>query len=96
MLTWLESCLAADESIANEVSGRYEDEPGPGIWVHDDDYRHDSLMVTRRSVLADIAAKRASLRYAVDVLRDMRLVQIMAGGYRHRPGFSEEWATDAE
>lgn len=61
MLSWLNSCLDADEAIANEVSGRHEEHPGPGVWVHDDDYRHDSLMVTKRAVLADVAAKRLIL-----------------------------------
>lgn len=61
LVEFIHSCLDADERIANEVSGLYEDSPGPGVWVHDDDYRHDSLMVTKRAVLDDVAAKRAIL-----------------------------------
>lgn len=61
LLDFVNSCLNADEAIANEVSGRYEDEPGPGVWVHDDDCWHDSLTVTKRAVLATVAAHRAIL-----------------------------------
>lgn len=94
IVAWLTALWDEDEATANQVSGRFDD--STALWVHDDDYRHDSLMVTRQAVLADIAAKRMMIdphndhdNPYYDAVTDM--IVMLAWGYRHRRGWRAQW-----
>ncbi len=55
--------LDRDEQVAIGVSPA--NGPGPSLWVLDDDYKHDTLVIDSARVLADIAAKRRLLELRV-------------------------------
>lgn len=60
---WLLEQIAEDERRAHEVSGKDDLWNGEhlDLWVIDDDYKHNTLGITRRRVLAECAAKQRIL-----------------------------------
>lgn len=64
LATWLLEQIAEDERRAGEVTG--EDDLLLGehldLWVIDDDYKNNTLAITKRRVLAECGAKKLILR----------------------------------
>lgn len=57
LVTFLQARLDEDEQVAQQVTPLPG--PGPTMWVLDDDYKHNTLVIDASRVLADVTAKRA-------------------------------------
>ena len=101
LVAFLREKLAATERIARQVT--VHDGDGEPLWVLDDDYKHDTLVVEASWVLADVEAKRAIVDRCATLLREHDLdcfdgttlagdvLRALAGAYRDRDGWQEAW-----
>lgn len=75
-------------------------EPAHGMWVYDDDYRHDSIVIDEVRLNREVTAKRKMLAYMVDEWVDSyegpgsqmlrhRMLCCMAEVYMDHPDYRE-------
>jgi hypothetical protein len=115
IVEWLRGVHARIEKIARSVSDdHHQNLPAQGdddlpLWVLDDNFRYDTLVITRPAVLARIEAERAILDGYVDTrvpapwdgcgddcewLAVAWVIKRLAWGWRHMPGYRDEWAPE--
>jgi hypothetical protein len=105
MLVWLRGVHERIASVARSVpEDPHEEEPPAGpedlpVWVLDDDHQHSTLVITRAALLARVEAERALLAWAEEEEKTAfyglgtlgAVVRRIAAGWRHMPGYREEW-----
>lgn len=101
LVTFLRARLDEDEQVARQVTMCEGDDPS--LWVLDDDYKHDTLVIDSARVLAEVAAKRRMVEQcgeaaadAINYAREARdladdTLRLLALPFSDHPDYDESW-----
>lgn len=109
IVEFLNARLDEEDRLSDEVPTADEPvdvhDPAHGMWVYDDDYRHDSIVIDEVRLKREIAAKRAILDSTVGELERYgnmppeahimasEVIKAMAAVYSDHPDYEEALAS---
>lgn len=102
LVAFLKDRLDELQWVAESVTAHTDQGWDPPVWVQDDDYKHNTLIVDKTWLLADVAAKRQIIEWQTYMADEIEndgaraawesIVRLLASVWSDHPDYAQNWA----